>query len=281
MLCDSWLKAVHELHRSDTKGRSATSPDMVPDMQLLKRAQRYVIAPDAARVIAELSAHASAPNVRGGAITPADVTWVEWSDPVHGAVGVLLNCANPGQPGRAGQGVLVTNGYVLTGRKQPVPIPIRWDFADAGPVLRLLSDRATLDFYAVACPDLLGNLDIQGIGDRLVAALSLIAAPRLIEVREPDFEKLNKQRRRLGRPEFLPHREITLALGEENQSAQSAQSDLANEDVRVGRALHHVRAHYRLIPGKVALVRQHWRGDARLGVTSQLHTIRTTKDGHI
>jgi hypothetical protein len=37
--------------------------------------------------------------------------------------------------------------------------------------------------------------------------------------------------------------------------------------------LHHVRAHYRLVPGGVSLVRQHLRGDPRFGVTRQRHVV--------
>lgn len=266
---------THDLYRSDPKARFATPPETVPEIQQLKQAQRFVIAPDTARVVAELARHASAASVRESAIAPADITWVEWVDPIQGAIGVLLNSTNPGQPARAGDGVVITNARILSGRKGPVAAPIYWDLAAAGPALSVIPFQMTIGDHSVASQDILNNFNPQDIGDWLVAALSLVAAPRLISIHEPDFTKLNKQRRRLGRPEFLPHREITLALGDEGGRAQL---DSIDEETRVGRALHHVRAHYRLIPGKVALVRQHWRGEARFGTTSQLHKVRATID---
>ena len=90
-------------------------------------------------------------------------------------------------------------------------------------------------------------------------------------MQDADLSRLNKRRREKGRVEFLAHREIILTLTAEQVIASNRGE---SETERVGRARHHVRAHFRLLPGGATIVCQHWRGDPSLGVTRQRHIVR-------
>lgn len=242
----------------------------------MRAAQRFVLAPDAARVVNELAIPSAVERVRYAAIAPADETWLEWLDPMLGGpVGVLLSNATPGEPARLGAGTLITRAIGLSGAQEYIALPMTWNLAGPGPVIELARDPAAFALVSMAFPGLLERLNYERIGCWLVAALSLTAAPRLTVMREADLTRLNKKPRRLGRTELLSHCEVTLALGPEEEISGSAGE---SESERVGRALHHVRAHYRLVPRRVALVRQHRRGNARFGTPIQRHVIRAPKD---
>ncbi|HCK83567.1 MAG TPA: hypothetical protein DHW63_03350 [Hyphomonadaceae bacterium] len=91
----------------------------------LKRAQRYVFAPDAACVAAELADAESVERVRHAALALASETWLEWSDPGNGErVGVLLTADGGGKLAAAGHGVFVTDAIAVSGLRDYVPLPI-------------------------------------------------------------------------------------------------------------------------------------------------------------
>lgn len=274
MLCDAWLAYVAReiaLAKSGSESWGMTLADL-PESEQVLRAQRFVIAPDAVRVIAELAERSTVDRVRLATFAPADDVWLEWSDPQLGRrVGLLLVNATPGQLPQQGAGMIVLDVVFPSGRKECLGLPMLWNVLGSGPVLTLHPDAEDhLGLLERFWPDVRKTLDLTRRSHWLVAALCLIGAPHMTTKRDVDMSKLNKARRRNGRAEFLAYREIKLSLspGEVNETRPDSESD------RVGRALHHVRAHYRLLPGGVAAVRQHMRGDPSLGVIRQRHVVR-------
>lgn len=274
MLCDTWLAHVTQeiaLAKPGSESWGMTLADLPETAQVLQ-AQRFVIAPDAVRVIAELAERSTVDRVRHASFAPADDVWLEWSDPEHGRrIGLLLVNETPGALAKQGSGMIVLDVVMPSGRKECLGLPVLWNVLGSGPVLTLHQDAEDhLGLLERVWPDVRATLDLTRRSHWLVAALCLICAPHLTTKRDVDLSKLNKARRQKGRAEFLSHREISLTLSP--REANSTRAESGSE--RVGRALHHVRAHYRLLPGGVASVRQHMRGDPSYGVTRQVHTVR-------
>lgn len=273
MLCDSWLEFMQQrggpVHRNGPF-RMDFAPH-IPELRELQRAQRFVFAPDAVRVAAELAEPESVERVRHAAFAPARETWIEWSDPDNGKrVGVLLTAQGDDKLSVAGHGVFVTDAVAVSGLRDYVALPIFWNLAGPGPAVVLNAEPEIQDIVRMGFPGFLERLDIEQLGYWLVAALSLLNAERVTTMRDADLARLNKRRRERGRAEFLAFREIILTLSAEQLISNRSES----ETERVGRALHHVRAHFRLLPGGATIVRDHWRGDPSLGVTRQRHVVR-------
>ncbi len=274
MLCDSWLEFMQQRGgpvNAEGPFTPRFAPD-IPELRELKRAQRFVFAPDAARVAAELADVESVERVRYAAFAPAQETWLEWSDPGNGKrVGVLLTADGGSKLAVAGHGVFVTDAIAVSGLRDYVALPIFWHLAGPGSAVVLNAEPVILDIVRMGFPGFLERLDVEHLSYWLVAALSLLNAQRVTTMQDADLSRLNKRRREKGRAEFLAHREIILTLTAEQVIASDRGE---SETERVGRALHHVRAHFRLLPGGATIVRQHWRGDPGLGVTRQRHIVR-------
>lgn len=234
MLCDSWLEYM--LQRGGPIHADGPFPPHfaphIPELRELQRAQRFVFAPDAARVAAELADAESAERVRHAAFAPAWETWLEWSDPGNGKrVGVLLTAEGDSKLAVAGHGVFVTDAVAVSGLRDYVALPICWNLAGPGPAVVLNAEPVIQDIVRMGFPDFLERLDIEQLGYWLVAALSLLNAQRVTTMRDADLARLNKRRRDKGRAEFLVYREIILTLTAEQVMSNRAET----ESDRVGR----------------------------------------------
>jgi hypothetical protein len=227
MLCDSWLEFMQQRGGPVHAGGPFPphfAPD-IPELRELKRAQRFVFAPDAMRVASDLADAESVERVRYAAFAPAQETWLEWSDPGNGKrVGVLLT-ADGGSGSKlavAGHGVFVTDAIAVSGLRDYVALPIFWNLAGPGPAVVLNAEPVILDFVRMGFPGFVERLDVEQLGYWLVAALSLLNAQRVTTMQDADLSRLNKWRREKGRAEFLAHREIILTLTAEQVIAARA-----------------------------------------------------------
>ncbi|CAA2161100.1 hypothetical protein MBRA_06260 [Methylobacterium brachiatum] len=103
---------------------------------------------------------------------------------------------------------------------------------------------------------------------RAIAALALINSPRISERAPADLTKLNRARTKRGKKKLLTYSTVVIRPG--LHTLRSAGGAVGPE--HVGRALHKVRAHFRLRRGRVEIVRSHWRGNEANGV--RLHNYR-------
>jgi hypothetical protein len=274
MLCDDWLARINA-----AAARRHATDEMKAHAQALSRslagAQRFAIAADAQRMLAELAAHtdrAALEKARALCIAPGQQTWVEWFCPLRQMrIGFFLESEVRSGPAVHGDGFVVLNALTKDGDRDIAYLPIAWSLPGPGPAL-------TVDPRWLEAPGL--KDDFPGVLDTLredlvhvfVVAFALIASPRLTQRRDSDLSALNAKRRRMGRAALLEHSEILLAL--QPAPASEAPTDGLTA-ASTPRARHHVRAHYRFKRGKIEIVRDHMRGDERFGTVAQTFTLRS------
>lgn len=272
MLCDDWRGMI-----VTAAMRRGADPKLIEHAKTvevaLASAQRFALAPDAQTILAELSSDTDRmafERARAFCVAPAGNSWIEWRCPRRETrIGFLLESDARGEAALSGAGYIVINARTTGGERSICYLPISWSLPGPEPALTI--DPSWLKEPQVAhdFPNVLDQIG-EDLVLQLVLAFALIATPRLTSISQSDLDKINKKRRRLGRLELLAHSEISLSLGSTDNVGGSEQA----EDRGVGRARHHVRAHYRFRRGKIELVRHHLRGDPRLGHVSQRFVIR-------
>jgi hypothetical protein len=102
---------------------------------------------------------------------------------------------------------------------------------------------------------------------------SMMESPRLVE-RQPVIqdERLQRAREKRGVARLSDHTEVVIHVTHQERQDREA----AEDAIRKGRKLHHVRMFHRVRRGKVERVREHWRGDAGLGVKPKPERYRVT-----
>lgn len=120
------------------------------------------------------------------------------------------------------------------------------------------------------------NKALRQNSNTLLRLLALLMSPKAYDVEEvtPD-EKLNRKRAKLGRPPLDSYKVIRIDMGKRKKRSVSSQSDGADGPVR---ALHRVRAHLRLVDGKIVRVRAHLRGSADCGIARRSYEVITQKN---
>lgn len=124
------------------------------------------------------------------------------------------------------------------------------------------------------------NMDEGGLVEQrahnrqLLGALALLATPALIERREADQEKLNRQRAKRGKPPLYRHDELRL-IDLDLARPQRGEGD-GEASGRHGprRREHFCRAHLRFKRDRMEFVRPHWRGDAKLGHVNPAYRVK-------
>jgi hypothetical protein len=105
--------------------------------------------------------------------------------------------------------------------------------------------------------------DIEGEGGFIEGVLAAINSRNLVSVSEPnDMARVNKARRRVGRPELLSFRTVRLSLSRAVERQRSA----GNGDPM---PLHMVRGHFKVRKSGIYWWSPFWRGDAAAGVVSR------------
>ncbi len=270
MLCDEWIETALQ---SPTVRASATEDELPQLVRFMGAAQRFALAPDAVRAVSALAASPPLPAIRAAAFAPAEITWLEWTDLKSGApMGALLRAQFEDGVARAGMGIVVTRATFPSGRRYPLAIECAWSLPGPAPLLTALDlgDGEAEALLQKHAPQAGARLRDPLLGAFILAALSMIATPRLTLARPADLDRLNRARRRRGTRPLLGYSEIRLAPG---APASTTPATGAAGPPASGRALHHVRAHYRLVPGGVSLVRQHLRGDPLFGIIRQRHVV--------
>jgi hypothetical protein len=272
MLCDEWL--AFEQSAARRSGDRDVAASARAQAGILAEASRFVIAPDAVALLAEICADTTAESfdaARAHCVAPAYRTWIEWFCPKRQArVGFLLEGEAPDMPAVRGRACIVVMTKTIRGNRIPTDLHCSWDMPSTGPAMTM--DAASVE----AIPTLqtmLPNLR-EDFGEdlirTLITALALIASPRLSQATPVDLSAVNKKRRRLGRNELLSHSEISLALQPEADDIDAGgRSEIAGR-----KAFHHVRAHFRFKRGRLELVRHHTKGDKALGIVRQRFTLR-------
>ena len=105
--------------------------------------------------------------------------------------------------------------------------------------------------------------DCEGEGGFVEGLLATLNSRNLSSVSEPcDMSKINKARRRMGRPELLSFRTVRLSLsrGVERRRGQGTGDPLP---------LHMVRGHFKVRKSGIYWWSPFWRGDAAIGVVSR------------
>ncbi|USM11512.1 anti-CRISPR protein [Citromicrobium phage vB_CbaS-RXM] len=95
----------------------------------------------------------------------------------------------------------------------------------------------------------------------LLATLALVNSPKIISKNFRDNAKLNRKREARGRYPFHPHHTVRL-----NVDAKSKVQKNFHTGAGTPKALHHVRAHLRLVKDHYVFVSPHWRGDPQRGI---------------
>jgi hypothetical protein len=275
MLCDEWLARVEE-----GASRRHAPPELVEHAReirgMLSAASRFVLAPDAFQLVSDLvetTTPAAFDKARRQSVAPAEMNWIEWFCPKRGTrVGFLLHAGPGSAHALGGVGYVVMKPLTNTGERDIFFLPITWDLPGPEPALTVdptwaEDPRVHADFPGVKA------LFDDALAMTYVLSFALIATPRVAKAAFVDHEKINRKRRKLGRSELLTHSEISLALGPTTEKSVASGGEA---EARSGVARHHVRAHYRFVHGKIALVRHHMRGDASVGHVRQRFTLRAT-----
>lgn len=240
-------------------------------------AERFALSDQASAIVCDLARDTRGVGTSNGCILlPSDRTWIEMVDAEGGQLGILIDMVDQ----ERGGGVFVRplskdravfplmTPFTVMRRKAGLSLEC-WP---AGPRTAEVCRRLPAGFEQVAerfgafmDPDS-APAQLERLGRCAVAALSLINTPRVSEAVPQDLSKLNRARLKRGRPELLTYSTVVirpgLALTRPPAVAGTGQ----------GRALHKVRAHFRLRLGKVEIVRSHWRGDESNGV--RIHDYR-------
>lgn len=216
---------------------------------------------------------------------PARKTWIEWSrtsnfpQPTHYLPG--LHCSPVGRD--------CTQGTLLVGATGKDDVTV-FEAQACGPLynawtgdfgLRLNSSERPQDYFGLTwagkesiakCETFTqGNIlhdDAKWYAAMLMASLALINSPKVIGRRthapHRGLERDLIQRRAVvGRFPLRAWTEIILAVGPPTAAADDAPDET---HLTGNRCLHFVRRHVRVIGGRVTYVREHWRGDAALGI---------------
>jgi hypothetical protein len=244
----------------------------------LSTAERFVLSDGASAIVCDLARDSrGVVSSNGRVLLPSDRTWIEMVDDAGGQLGVLIDMLDQ----ERGRGVLVrplSKDRAVFPLLTPFTVRRRetgmsFECWPAGPKTAEVCRQLPAGFEQVA--ERFGAFMDPGSAasqqDRLgrcaVAALALINTPRVSEAVTQDLSKLNRARTKLGRPELLTYSTVVIRPG-----LASTRPPATGETGDAGRALHKVRAHFRLRLGKVEIVRSHWRGDEANGV--RLHDYR-------
>lgn len=86
-----------------------------------------------------------------------------------------------------------------------------------------------------------------------------------------DYSRLNKQRRKAGKPELLDHRVVTMRLSAAKQRVRSKASGESEET----RRWHECAGHYKIRKSGVYWWHTHWRGDPTKGSVTTTRVVRS------
>ncbi len=271
MLCDEWLAF------EQSAARRSRDPELAATVRaqagILHEAVRFVIASDAVALLEEINASTTQESfdaARRHCVAPAYRTWVEWFCLKRQArVGFLLEGEASDKPAVRGNACIVVMTKTIRGDRIPTDLQYVWDMASSGPVMTpAAATREALPTLQTMLPNMRDEFG-EDLIQTLITALALMASPRLARANPVDMTALNKKRRRLGRPEYFSHNELSIAL-----DAEPDAEPMGGAAPETGKAFHHVRAHFRFKRGKLELVRHHTRGDKRFGETRQRFTLR-------
>lgn len=105
--------------------------------------------------------------------------------------------------------------------------------------------------------------DTEGEGGFVEGLLAALNSRNLVSVSEPDdMSRVNKARRRMGRPELLSFRTVRLSL---SRNVERRRSEGSGEAM----PLHMVRGHFKVRKSGIYWWSPFWRGDAAAGVVSR------------
>jgi len=124
-------------------------------------------------------------------------------------------------------------------------------------VMRNLPADAQRDFYDRALADIKGE---GGFCDGLIAAIN---SRNLVSTSDPaDMTRINKARRKMGRPPLLSFRTVRLSL---SRTVERRRSEGQGNPM----PLHMVRGHFKVRKSGIYWWAPFWRGDAAAGVVSR------------
>lgn len=172
---------------------------------------------------------------------------------------------------------LVQATIIISGRElDPFKYRIAW-----GEVLHTYQTAADKGFEIATAPlwhelkmDQVAQLHEKALSQSsatLYSLLALLMSPKAydMETVTPD-EKLNRKRAKLGRPPLTSYKVIRIDMASRKKRSGSSQSDGSEGPQR---AMHRVRAHLRIVEGKIIRVRAHFRGSAEHGIAVRSYVV--------
>lgn len=132
-------------------------------------------------------------------------------------------------------------------------------------------------FRPITREDIAGDPEqLRGMGTLLSVTqilLSMMENPRLVE-KQPKVVDTALQRARVkrGARPLSDHAEVVIHVTRKEREAR----EVAEAAIKAGRKLHFVRMFHRVKGGRVERVREHWRGNASLGVKPKPERYRVT-----
>jgi hypothetical protein len=187
---------------------------------------------------------------------PAPRTWIEWR--YEGGI---------------------RHAFLLEETKNTAMYRTTWvtdDFSSTSGFL----DRREVALIGAASPKISSNLqeldEARRMDAYLYAMLAIINTPRVVgrQTHAPHRglqRELLRQRTTLGHFPLLAWTEIKLEI----RPPRDASSKTPTEGYLTGRrALHFVRAHLRIVDGRLVKVSSHWRGDAALGIKQSRYVLQ-------
>lgn len=236
--------------------------------ELIRSAPRFRVEGSTAELLVEIAGKKDIQESARYVFWPGEATWLEMKLPAVG-----LNC-EVGLLFKSRTGSLVEGDIALcciAGTDAKPRSSVETAFLDCNlktpPFITLAKRPQPSPFFSHIWsedhPDSLMS-DLRRV---IIATLCLLSSPGRYELREVDFNRLNRARARSGKWPLLAYKEVRIAIAGTPPTVTPASGHGA------ARALHWVRAHLRLYRGKVILVSPHWRGDPQLGVKRPAYVI--------
>lgn len=223
-----------------------------PILEILDLSHKYVFTERTGKMAEDAVA---APEKIAKLITlPAQRTWIEFDGPASRRFGVLTNCPSDHHLASATAIVAIDEGDEIV-------------FSGGGFDLQLGGFELGMDIE-------------DWLLRRYIGGLTLMGAPDLLEKKQVQYHKLNKQRAKKDRPPLSDHEVVDLHLTKYERKLEQEfdrEERLAGSEGHTAghKRRHFVRAHIRiLMDGRVTKVRPHFRGDASLGEPPRIYMVR-------
>jgi hypothetical protein len=114
----------------------------------------------------------------------------------------------------------------------------------------------------------------QSTAQVIQVVMAMLASPRVVDRKPISIDPpLQRARIKHGKPPLSDHTEVVVHVTRQEQDARDAAAD---HERRTGRRLHFVRSFVRTRRAKLERVREHWRGDAGIGVKARPERYRVT-----